>query len=456
MLEAEQASRIVRFEKFELSLSAGELRKNGIRIRLQDQPFQVLAALLERPGKLVTRQALRERLWSDDTFVDFDRSLNTAIAKIREALGDSANEPRFVETLPRRGYRFIGPIERLDPSGQIVGLPAGAGAKGTISRYRLLEKLGEGGMGVVYKAEDTTLQRNVALKFLAPHLTRDPQAKQRFLREARAAASVEHPNICAVHEIDEVDGQTFISMAYIEGETLDRKIEQRPLELAEAVRIAGEVALGLQAAHHKGVVHRDIKGANIMISEARPGVASQVKVMDFGLARLLDQRSLTSLGTTLGTVAYMSPEQARGQSVDRRADVWSLGVVLYEMVTGQLPFKGDYEQVVAYSVLNEEPEPITALRAGVPMELEWIVSKALAKDRDERYQQVEEMLVDLRGLDKKLASGKVTVLGTPAVGSPGAGGAAGKALHGQTRRARVQQWVLAAALAVTAGFSLTQ
>ena len=333
MLEAEQASRIVRFEKFELSLSAGELRKNGIRIRLQDQPFQVLAALLERPGKLVTRQALRERLWSDDTFVDFDRSLNTAIAKIREALGDSANEPRFVETLPRRGYRFIGPIERLDPSGQIVGLPAGAGAKGTISRYRLLEKLGEGGMGVVYKAEDTTLQRNVALKFLAPHLTRDPQAKQRFLREARAAASVEHPNICAVHEIDEVDGQTFISMAYIEGETLDRKIEQRPLELAEAVRIAGEVALGLQAAHHKGVVHRDIKGANIMISEARPGVASQVKVMDFGLARLLDQRSLTSLGTALGTLSYAAPEQARGEEIDQRAkgekrDNWDVYVKL--------------------------------------------------------------------------------------------------------------------------------
>ena len=395
MLEAEQASRIVRFEKFEVSLTAGELRKNGIRIRLQDQPFQVLAALLERPGKLVTRQALRERLWSGDTFVDFDRSLNTAIAKIREALGDSANEPRFVETLPRRGYRFIGQIERLDPTGQIVGLPAGAGAKGTISRYRLLEKLGEGGMGVAYKAEDTTLQRNVALKFLAPHLARDPQAKQRFLREARAAASVDHPNICAVHEIDEVDGQTFISMAYIEGQTLDRKIEQGPLELGETVQIASEVALGLEAAHHKGVVHRDIKGANIMISEARPGVASQVKVMDFGLARLLDQRSLTSLGTALGTLSYAAPEQARGEEIDQRADIWSLGVVLYQMVSGRLPFKGETDAAVLYAILHKDPEPLTDVQDGVPIEIKKVIEKALAKNPNQRYQQVGELLVDL-------------------------------------------------------------
>ena len=390
-----QASRIVRFEAFEVNLTAGELRKNGVRIKLQDQPLQVLAALLERPGKLVSREALRERLWSGDTFVDFDRSLNTAIAKIREALGDAASEPRYVETLPRRGYRFIGQIERLDPTGEIVGLPAGAGTKGTISHYRLLEKLGEGGMGVVYKAEDTKLKRNVALKFLAPHLTQDPQSKQRFLREAQAAATVDHPNICAVHEIDEVGGQMFISMAYVEGQTLDRKIEAGPLEIGEGVRIASDVALGLEVAHHKGIVHRDIKGANIMITAARPGVASQVKLMDFGLARLVDQRSLASRETALGTLSYAAPEQARGEAVDQRADIWSLGVVLYQMVSGRLPFKGETDAAVLYAILHKDPEPLTDVPDGVPIEIKNVIEKALAKEPNQRYQQVGELLEDL-------------------------------------------------------------
>ncbi len=395
MPDAMQTSKILRFEAFEVNLTTGELRKGGVRIRLAEQPFQILSALLERPGKLVTREALRERLWSDDTFVDFDRSLNIAVVKIREALGDSATEPRYIETLPRRGYRFIGQIERLDPTGEIVGLPAGAGTKGTISHYRLLEKLGEGGMGVVYKAEDTTLKRNVALKFLAPHLTQDPQAKQRFLREAQAAATVDHPNICAVHEIDEVGGQTFIAMAYVEGQTLDRKIQQGPLELGEAVGIASEVGLGLEAAHHKGIVHRDIKGANIMITEARPGVASQVKVMDFGLARLVDQRSLTSRETALGTLSYVAPEQARGEAVDRRADIWSLGVVLYQMVSGRLPFKGETDAAVLYAILHKDPEPLTDVEDSVPIEIKNVIEKALAKEPDQRYQQVGELLEDL-------------------------------------------------------------
>ncbi len=223
-----EISRVVRFETFELNLKTGELRKGGVKIRLQEQSFQILAALLERPGKLVTREALHERLWPDGTFVDFEDGVNSAVRRLRQALNDSAERPRFIETLPRRGYRFIGAVEQVNASGEIVGLPEGAAAEHVISHYRLLEKLGEGGMGAVYKALDTNLNRTVALKFLAPRLTQDPEAKKRFRREAEAAAAVDHPNICTVHEIDEVDGQIFIAMAYIEGPSLDKKIGGNP------------------------------------------------------------------------------------------------------------------------------------------------------------------------------------------------------------------------------------
>ena len=275
----------------------------------------------------------------------------------------------------------------------------------TISHYKITDKLGEGGMGVVYKATDTTLDRTVALKFLAAHLCENEEGRKRFIHEAKAAAALDHPNICTVYEVNQEEGQTFIAMAYVEGLSIKQRIEQRPLKLDDALDIGIQTAQGLKAAHQKEIVHRDIKPANLMLTEG-----GQVKILDFGLAHFATQSKLTKTGTTLGTVAYMSPEQAQGEAVDRRADIWSLGIVLYEMVTGQLPFKGDYEQVVAYNILNEEPEPITALRAGMPMELEWIVGKTLAKDREERYQHVEDMIVDLRGLDKKLKSGKSTVL----------------------------------------------
>ena len=275
----------------------------------------------------------------------------------------------------------------------------------TISHYKITEKLGEGGMGVVYKAEDTTLDRPVALKFLAPHLVSDEEIRKRFEREAKAAAALNHPNVCTVHEIAEANGRTFIAMAFLEGESLDKKIETGPLKLKDALDIAGQMARGLQAAHGKKIVHRDIKPANLMIGED-----GHVTIMDFGLALLTEGSKLTKLDTTLGTVTYMSPEQTYGMELDHRTDIWALGVVLYEMVTGRQPFEGHYDKAVMYSITNEEPEPMTALRTGVPMELEFIVGKALAKDREERYQHVEDMIVDLRGLGKKLATGKSAVL----------------------------------------------
>ncbi len=239
-------------------------------------------------------------------------------------------------------------------------------------------------MGVVYKALDTKLNRTVALKFLPHHLTQDPEARERFRREAQAGAALDHPNICTVHEIDEVDGQMFIAMAYVEGQSLDKTIAAGPLALDEAVGIAIQTAGGLRAAHEKGVVHRDIKSSNLMVTPE-----GQVKILDFGLARLADQTRLTRTAAVVGTVSSMSPEQVRRQPTDHRTDIWSAGVVVYEMVTGRLPFEGERQEAVLYAIANEDPQPITALRAGAPRELEWIVGKALAKDVEERYQQVD-------------------------------------------------------------------
>ena len=271
----------------------------------------------------------------------------------------------------------------------------------TISHYKITEKLGEGGMGVVYKAKDTKLDRPVALKFLAPHLLRDEEGRKRFEREAKAAAKLDHPNICTVYEIDEADGRTFIVMAFLEGRPLSERIDEGPLKLTEALSIAIQMAEGLEAAHDKGITHRDIKPDNVMLMSGSRGL---VKLMDFGLAQLAGSSKLTREGTTLGTPAYMSPEQASGEPTDPRADIWGLGAVLYEMVAGRLPFQGEVDQAVIYAIVNEQPEPLTALRTGVPKDLERIVDKCLAKEADERYQHVTDLLVDLQACRHVLES----------------------------------------------------
>ena len=320
----------------------------------------------------------------------------------------------------------------------------------TISHYKVTAKLGAGGMGVVYKAQDTKLERTVALKFLAAHALEDPEYKARFVREAKAAARLDHQNVCPVYEIDEVDGETFIAMAFLEGQTLKNKIAERPLKLDEVLDVAVQTAQGLQVAHGKEIVHRDIKPANLMLT-----AEGQVKIMDFGLAQLAEQSRLTKTAMILGTPAYMSPEQARREPTDRRTDIWSLGVVIYEMVTGRLPFEGEREDAVAYSVVHQEPEPITALRVGVPVDLDRIVAKAMAKDRDERYQHVDEMIVDLRALRKQIESGKSAVVKTAVSQTTPEPRPAPKARRATTAVAAAAGLLILLALAFVAGTQFT-
>ena len=274
----------------------------------------------------------------------------------------------------------------------------------TISHYKILEKLGEGGMGIVYKAHDTTLDRTVAIKFLPRSVTIQQAEKDRFKREARAAASLNHPNVATIHAIEEEDGESFIVMEYIEGQELKQHIAAGPLSAEEGLSIAIQIADGLQAAHRKGIVHRDIKSANIMLTRSH-----QVKIMDFGLARVAGTAHVTMDGSTLGTAAYMAPEQVRGEKTDERADIWAFGVVLYEMLTGRLPFGGDYAQAVMYSIVNEPFPSITSLRPDVPAELEHITERVLAKSAAERYQRVDDLLVELKDLKKQLDGGTSSV-----------------------------------------------
>ena len=273
-----------------------------------------------------------------------------------------------------------------------------------VSHYKILEKLGQGGMGVVYKAQDTKLDRFVALKFLPPHFSVDEEEQKRFIQEAKAASALQHNNICTIHEINEAnDSQLFICIDYYEGDTLKDKIAQGPLEKKEAIDYIIQIAQGLAKAHEKDIIHRDIKPANIIITN--DGV---VKILDFGLAKLAGQTRLTKSGSTLGTVAYMSPEQTQGENVDHRTDIWSLGVVFYEMLTGQLPFKGDYEQAIMYSILNEEPESISNYSDDFQDQLQKILDYAISKKPVDRYKTADEVLTDLNALGSQTEQNKTS------------------------------------------------
>ncbi len=260
----------------------------------------------------------------------------------------------------------------------------------TILHYKVIEKLGEGGMGVVYKAEDTKLKREVAIKFLPRYISSDEEERNRFTIEAQAAAALNHPNIATIHSIEETKDEVFIVMEYINGPELKDKIKKGILSLEESINVIEQIANGLQVAHQKGIIHRDIKSSNIMMTQSE-----QVKIMDFGLAKIKGSSQITRMGTTIGTAAYMSPEQARGEKVDHRTDLWSMGVIFYELVTGQMPYKGEYEQAVIYSILNQEPESISSSN-NLPIWIEHSIRKLLDKNIDSRYQSASDFLKDLK------------------------------------------------------------
>ena len=430
MLGIGQSEGTVRFEGFELDVRSAELRDpNGKKVRLSEQPLRILIALLERPGELVFRDDLRKRLWPNDTVVEFEHSINAAVNRLRQVLGDSADTPKFIETLARRGYRWKTSVQWEKPQ-DVPTSPKpvdGNWIGKKVSHYRVLEILGGGGMGVIYKAEDIKLGRRVALKFLPEELAEDAAAMQRFEREARAASALNHPNICTIHAVEEHEGQPFIVMELLEGRTLRDLISpgadsktKMDFQLKPLLDTAIQIADGLEAAHQKGIIHRDIKPTNIFITER-----GHAKILDFGLAKLHGFESpetqplapaepaptrkwnpllsLTRTGVTVGTAAYMSPEQVRGEKLDQRTDLFSFGLVLYEMATRQRAFPGETAAVLHHAILNQTPSPARGLNPQIPAKLETIISKATEKDRVARYQTATEVRADLADLQRELA-----------------------------------------------------
>jgi serine/threonine protein kinase/tetratricopeptide (TPR) repeat protein len=420
----------IRFGAFELDLSTGELRSIGApdpnnKVLLREQVFQVLRMLLEREGKIVTREEIKSRLWVNDTVVDFDRSINATIKALRRALGDSADEPRYIETLARRGYRLMVTSEYLESApgiapGEVTAdspLQSSSLAGKKVSHYRVLDVIGGGGMGMVFKAEDLKLGRLVALKFLPEEFAGDAVALKRFEREAQTASALNHPNICTIYEIEEHEGQPFIAMELLQGDNLRDHLsasKQKPLPLPELLEISAQICDGLQAAHDKGIVHRDIKPANIFLCKS-----GTVKILDFGLAKLAGgevglekavaasatvprtssteslKNALTRTGTTAGTAGYMSPEQVRHEELDTRSDLFSFGLVVYEMACGQRAFTGQTLVDVHGAILHQPPAPARARNPVLPRSLDLVLAKALEKDRNRRYQSATALKDDL-------------------------------------------------------------
>jgi len=488
--------RRARFGDFELDPRAGELHKDGKGTVLQEQQLKVLLMLIEREGEIVTRDAIRKKLWPNDTIVEFDHSINNTIRSLRRAVGDSADSPGYIHTIARRGYRLMVPVKWIgaedssaeepacEPSSEAAPqamLKLGRLTGTVVSHYRVLEVIGGGGMGLVYRAEDLKLGRAVALKFLPEEVGDDPKARERFEREAQAVSSLNHPNICTVYDFDEYQGHPFIAMELLQGKTLRDHLGDGRFRLTqpEGLHVAIQIALGLEAAHEKGIIHRDIKPANIFITEK-----NVAKVLDFGVAKILEiaelepgkscgfsragaasaqdgrgnrspsgsipplhpesspdgapevaplqncelngtaeavplqnneeadlgmpegvlhpiNSTLTRTGTNLGTAGYMSPEQIRGEPLDARTDIFSFGLVLYEMATGQRAFSGETAALVRDGILNHSPVPLRELNSTLPAKLVATIDKCLEKERERRYQKVAELREALENVKRR-------------------------------------------------------
>lgn len=431
----------IRFGPFMLDLASGDLLRDGRSTRLPEQQFQILKMLVFREGGVISREDIRKRLWPNDTIVEFDRSINAAIMKLRSALGDTADQPSFIETVARRGYRLLVPVQAVADKADkadnktaeatVSVLKNGSLVGQRVSHYRVLGVLGGGGMGLVYEAEDLKLTRPVALKFLPVEVAKDPMTLQRFEREARTASSLNHPNICTIYQVEEHENQPFIVMELLEGKNLRALIaESLPsqdgkkvsLPLQQLLDMAVQIAEGLDAAHQKGIIHRDIKPANIFVTPR-----GQVKILDFGLAKVAESKSdsgsdpeksvkdplsrtatvsgnaqISNPGSALGTIAYMSPEQARGEPLDSRTDLFSFGIVLYEMTTGKHPFGGATADHISEAIQFRRPEAPSAINSAIPVSLEQIIERLMEKNTVARYGKAREVVDQLQAVRQQL------------------------------------------------------
>jgi pentatricopeptide repeat protein len=437
-----QAKHFYAFGPFRLDSEKRVLVRDGTPVPLAPKAAEALLVLVENAGRLVDKDDLMKRVWPD-AFVE-EGNLNKNIFFLRKALGEWDGGREYIETVPKRGYRFVAPVSEVthaeavphpqpSPSTSLIGKK--------VSHYRVLEIVGGGGMGLVYKAEDLKLGRLVALKFLPDEVATDSMTLQRFEREARTASSLNHPNICTIYEFGEHEGQPFIVMELLEGETLREWIskaqvsaggERAQLPLDRLLDIAIQITDGLDAAHQKGIIHRDIKPANIFLT-----TQGQVKILDFGLAKLatagevateelsedstqgtqvhlkhethetIITHSLTRTGMAMGTAGYMSPEQVRGEKLDARTDLFSFGLILYEMATGQRAFSGDTAAILKDAILNHTPVSVHELRSTLPLKLGQTINKALVKDREQRYQTAADIRADLEVLTARTQHGLV-------------------------------------------------